>query len=274
MDFVSVDNGIRLAVSDTNRSGIKTVVFVHGWPLSKEIFEYQTNVLPRCGVRCVCVDLRGYGDSDRPWNGYSYDRMADDLHKVITAMNLRHVTLFGFSMGGAVCARYLARHGAGGRVGRLVLCGAACPRFVQGQDYPYGKTVAEVNELIRSCCSDRPQTVADFGKGCFASKPSGEFLDWVTSLCLKAAGHGTIKGLEALRDEDTSADLRKITVPTAIFHGVHDRVCPFVFSTLMNQNIANSFVVPFEESGHALFWDEKDKCNASLLEFMGVDTAV
>lgn len=274
MEMINVDTGVRLAVTDINPKGCKTVVFLHGWPLAKEIFEYQTEVLPRCGVRCVCVDMRGYGDSDKPWGGYSYDRMADDLHKVITTMNLKCVTLFGFSMGGAVCVRYLARHGAGPRVNRLVLCGAACPRFVQGPGYPYGKTVAEVNELISSCCHDRPDTVADFGKTCFASGPSREFLGWITSLCDKASGYGTIKGLEALRDEDLSKDLCKITVPTAIFHGVHDRVCPYVFSSYMNQGIADSYIVPFEQSGHALFYDEKEKCNASLLEFMKVDTGL
>lgn len=274
MDMVCVDTGVRLAVTDINPKGGKTVVFLHGWPLAKEIFEYQTDVLPRYGVRCVCIDLRGFGDSDKPWSGYSYNRMADDLHKILTSMNLRCVTLFGFSMGGAICARYLARHGAGGRVSRLVLCGAACPRFTRAPDFPYGKTLEEVDELIASCYQDRPKAVADFGKTCFASCPSEEFLGWVSSLCLKAAGYGTVKALESLRDEDLRQDLYKITVPTAIFHGVHDRVCPFVLSTLMNQSIADSFVVPFEQSGHALFYDEKEKCNTCLLEFIGADTGL
>lgn len=269
MNFIPVDTNVRLCVTDVNPKCDKTVVFVHGWPLSREIFEYQLNVLPRHGVRCVSIDLRGFGDSDKPWYGYGYDRMAEDLHKVLTAMDLKRVTLFGFSMGGAVCARYAARHGSA-RVSRLVLCGAACPSFIQRPGYPFGKSCEEVDNLIAACGNNRPKSVSDFGKTCFSSKPGDEFMGWVGSLCLKASGYATAKSLEALRDEVLFDDLCRISVPTAIFHGLHDKVCPFVFASIMHESIRNSFVVPFEKSGHALFYDEKEKCNVKLLEFIGV----
>jgi pimeloyl-ACP methyl ester carboxylesterase len=41
--------------------------------------------------------FRGFGDSDKPWEGYNYDTMADDL-KVLDTLNLQNVVLVGFSM--------------------------------------------------------------------------------------------------------------------------------------------------------------------------------
>ncbi len=41
------------------------------------MFEYQFTELPKHGYRCIGIDLRGFGDSDKPWDGYNYDTMAD-----------------------------------------------------------------------------------------------------------------------------------------------------------------------------------------------------
>src|SRR3546814_1808199 len=62
------------------------------------------------GFRCIGIDMRGYGKSDRPWEGYNYDVFADDIHKVLEKLDLRDVTLIGHSMGGAICIRYVTRH--------------------------------------------------------------------------------------------------------------------------------------------------------------------
>lgn len=269
MGFIQIEPDLQLCVTDLNPKGDKTVVFLHGWPFTRDIFEYQLNVLPRHGIRCVSIDLRGFGDSGKPWGGYSYNRMADDIHKVLNLMNLRNVTLFGCSMGGAVCVRYLTRHGYA-RVGRLVLCGAACPSFVERPGYPYGKTVAEVEAMIAACCHDRPKAIAEFGKTCFHSKVSEEFSCWASSLCHKSCCHSMSKSLECLRDEDFRDEVFGIHVPTAIFHGLHDKVCPFIFASLLHESIRGSSVVPFEHSGHALFFDEREKCNTALLDFLGV----
>jgi non-heme chloroperoxidase len=75
------------------------------------MFEYQFTELPKHGYRCIGIDLRGFGDSDKPWNGYNYDTMADDVKVVLdTLNNIENATLVGFSMGGAISIRYMARH--------------------------------------------------------------------------------------------------------------------------------------------------------------------
>lgn len=65
--YVTVEPGVRLYVEDINPAGSKTIVFLHGWPLSHDQFEYQFNVLPGMGYRCIGIDWRGFGKSDRPY---------------------------------------------------------------------------------------------------------------------------------------------------------------------------------------------------------------
>ncbi len=68
--------------------------------------------------------------------------------------------------------------------------------------------------------------------------------------------------------ESLSPDLAKISVPTLILHGIHDKVIPFPLAQAQNKGIRNSKLVPFEFSGHALFYDEKDRFNRELTEFI------
>ncbi|MDF2686209.1 MAG: alpha/beta superfamily hydrolase [Clostridia bacterium] len=60
----------------------------------------------------------------------------------------------------------------------------------------------------------------------------------------------------------------KIKVPTLILHGIHDMVCPFPLAEAQKQGIKNSKIVPFENSGHGLFYEQRDKFNKELTEFI------
>lgn len=97
-------SGVNISVEDIGTG--KPIVFIHGWPVNHKMFEYQFTELPKHGYRCVGIDLRGFGDSDKPWDGYQYDTMADDVKAVLDTLNLQNVTLVGFSMGGAISSIY------------------------------------------------------------------------------------------------------------------------------------------------------------------------
>ena len=57
-------------------------------------------------------------------------------------------------------------------------------------------------------------------------------------------------------------------MPTLIIHGTHDKIVPFELGEVQNKMIPNSKLVPFELSGHATFYDEKDKFNEVLVNFI------
>jgi non-heme chloroperoxidase len=170
-------------------------------------------------------------------------------------------------MGGAVAVRYMARHG-GFRVSRRALLGAAAPSFPRREGQPYGMTREEVDALIARLYADRPEAVRDFGRMLFASPVTESFAAWFQNLSLETSGHGTIRSAVALRDSDLQSDLSKIRVPTGIFHGVLDRVCPFEFALELRRGIRGSELFRFEKSGHALFYDEREKFNEEFSSFL------
>lgn len=267
MPMIGVENGVRLFVQDINPSEKRTVLFIHGWPVDHRMFEYQLSYLPYFGFRCVAVDLRGFGQSDRPWTGYDYDRLSDDIRTVIDTMRLRNIQLVGFSMGGAIAIRYMARH-AGHEVSSLALVGAAAPSFTKRKDFPFGLPPQEVNQIIQQTQMDRPAMLEQFSQQFFARTISPPFKKWFQLLGLTASNHATIQCALSLRDEDLRYDLPEIYVPTGIFHGIKDRICPFNLAICMHQEIKYAHLIPFKNSGHGVFYDELPLFNQKLLKFL------
>jgi NAD(P)-dependent dehydrogenase (short-subunit alcohol dehydrogenase family)/pimeloyl-ACP methyl ester carboxylesterase len=105
-----VDGGIRrtvrsgrveLAVLEAGDSRRPTLVFIHGYPDTKELWD---EVLARLGRRyhLVAYDVRGAGESSRPRGAAAYDlaRLGDDLEAVIAAVSPhRRVHLVGHDWG-------------------------------------------------------------------------------------------------------------------------------------------------------------------------------
>lgn len=266
--YIYVEKGVKVYIEDINPTGRETVFFVHGWPGNHNLFEYQFDLLPKMGYRCIGMDYRGFGQSDRPWTGYDYDRLSDDIRCVVNEMQLRNFTLLGHSTGGAICVRYMARHNEYG-VSKLVLCAAAAPSLIQRPYFPYGLKREDVLNIIQGVYKDRPLTLQDFGNIIFYNPVSPAISDWIFQLGLQAAGWSTAAIANTwLDEEELFGDLKKIHVPTLILHGINDQVCLFPLAIAQNEFIRNSKLVPFEYCGHFLFYDQLEKFNKELIEFL------
>lgn len=265
--YICVKDDVNIYVEDLNPECKETIVFLHGWPGSHKLFEYQFNVLPELGYRCIGIDTRGFGNSDKPFYGYDYNALADDVKGVVEALGLKDFTLVGHSTGGAIAVRYMARHKGYG-VRKLVLIAAAAPSLIKRPDFPYGLDREVVLDIIENTYKDRPQMLSNFGDMFFFQHTSYPFMNWFFQLGLQAAGWATAKIAKTWIDEELFADLEAICVPTLITHGIHDMVVPFELGKIQNKMIRNSKLIPFEYSGHGLFYDQKDEFNDVLLRFI------
>ncbi len=265
--YVKVEPTVKIYVEDINPDAYKTILFIHGWPANHNLFEYQFNKLPKMGYRCIGIDIRGFGNSDKPWSGYNYDRLADDIRCIVEALKLKDFTLAGHSVGGAISIRYMARHNGYG-VSKLALFAAAAPSFIKRPDFPYGQDKEAMDKIIQDTYNDRPKMLEGFGDMFFFQYITAPFSDWFFQMGLQAAGWSTAKVAISLRDETLFSDLKEIHVPTVIFHGIHDKVCFFQLAIAQEKEIKNSKLIPFENSGHGLFWEEKEKFNEELVKFI------
>lgn len=266
-EYIEVEKNVKLHVTDLGTG--ETVVLIHGWPLSDAMYEYQYQELVQKGYRVIGITLRGFGKSDKPYGTYNYDVFADDIKVVLDKLGVENVTLGGFSMGGAISIHYVAKYKAA-HVKKLALFGAAAPVWTKREDYPFGFTKDDVNGLIQLSMTNRPQLLENFGKIFAASETAlfAGFGNWLGGINLEASPYATTQCLIALRDTDLRSELSQITIPTAIFHGVQDKICEFALAEQMQKGIRGSYIVRFENSGHGLFLEELEKFNGELISFL------
>ncbi|WP_035054221.1 alpha/beta fold hydrolase [Carnobacterium pleistocenium] len=258
-------NNASIAVEDLGEG--QPIVFLHGWPFDHQMFDYQYDYfLPR-GYRVIGIDFRGFGDSDLVIEEYGYDTFADDVKVVLEELQIEEAILVGFSMGGAVATRFFARHKGFG-IKKLILVSAAVPQFAKRPAYSRGIKKSEITSIVEEIQLNRPKMIQDFIKKMFNEKTFVSYKNWLTSLALRASSYGMILSALAMRDENVQADLAQITVPTLICHGEKDVICSYEVVEEMTQLIPKNIVTPFRKSGHAIFHDETDKLNRTMLMFI------
>jgi non-heme chloroperoxidase len=252
----------------------RPVVLIHGWPLSGRSWEQQVPTLVDAGYRVVAYDRRGFGKSSQPWGGYDYDTFAADLDALLAHLDLREVTLVGFSMGGGEVARYIGRYGTA-RVAQAVLAAAVPPYLHRSDENPDGAlddaTIAAFEDGVRA---DRIAFVDGFVTNFFAV---GDKVDLVSEplrvynrdVAAFASPKGTLDCIGAFGRTDFRPDLAAFTVPTLVIHGDSDAIVPFEASgKRSHEMISGSELVLVDAAPHGLNVTHADQFNRSLLDFL------
>jgi pimeloyl-ACP methyl ester carboxylesterase len=189
---------------------------------------------------------------------------------ILDKLKIEDATIGGFSMGGATVIHYVAKYNAA-HISKLVLFGAAAPIWTKRSDFNYGIwTKEDVTGLITLNNTNRPQLFENFGKIFPANETSVSpgHAAWLGTIQSQASPYAMGEALKSLRDSDLREDLKKIKIPTLILHGKLDHICSYDLAEQMHAGIANSVLVPFDKSGHALFIEELEKFNTELINFV------
>ncbi|PZP26952.1 MAG: alpha/beta hydrolase [Roseateles depolymerans] len=271
---VTTRDGVQLYYKDWGPKTGPVVVFSHGWPLSSDSWEAQMLFLADKGYRVVAHDRRGHGRSSQPWSGNDMDHYADDLAAVIEALDLKGVTLVGFSTGGGEVARYIGRHGSA-RVKKAVLVSAVPPLMLQTPDNPGGLPLGVFDGLRKASLADRSQLYLDIASGPFfgfnrpGAKPSTGAVQSFWRQGMVAGHKNTYDSIAAFSATDFRADLKKFDMPTLVIHGDDDQIVPIDASARASAALVKGAkLIVYPGAPHGITDTHKDRLNQDLLEFI------
>lgn len=261
-----------LHVDDIGGTG-RPVLLMHPWPLSGLAWSAQVPVLRAAGYRVITYDRRGFGRSDKPLTGYSYETLTQDLHTLIDSLDLRELTLVGSSMGGGEIARYLSTYGTD-RVRSVVFASSVTPYLLQTTANPDGPlTMKDAARATAAFVKDQDafydQQMTEFFTANGQLRVSAATRAEALTLCGQASKEASLACMAAWANTDFRDDLARVTVPTLIIHGDGDESVPLHGSARRtHEAISGSELRVIADGPHGCQISHPEEFNAALLEFL------
>lgn len=273
-DFVTTKDGVSIYFKDWGPKTGPVVTLSHGWPLSSDSWENQAFFLANNGFRVIAHDRRGHGRSSQTWDGNDMDHYADDLAAVIEALDLRNISMFGFSTGGGEVARYVGRHGTG-RIAKLGLISAVPPIMVKTPDNLGGIPIEVFDGFRAGMVANRAKLFRDIPAGPFygfnrpgATPDEGMIQFWYLQ-GMQGGFKNTYDSIKAFSETDFRQDLKRFDKPTLIVHGQEDQVVPIAVGGKASKALLpNAILKIYEGAPHGLTDTHKDRLNQDLLAFL------
>ena len=243
----------------------EVVIFLHGAGTGASGYSNFKGNYPafaQAGYRCIVPDLLGYGLSSKPdIEQYDLDFFIAGVKGLVNALGLKHITLLGNSLGGAVALGYALAHPQD--VKRLILM---APGGVEDLDtylampgianmfkvYQSGKTGAAAMRDVMTMQLFDPTLLTD---------------DIINERA-PIAETQTQAARSILKVPNMTERLHELRCPVFGFWGVNDQFNPVSGTTKLVDNCPQARIIVLNQCGHWVQVEHREMFNRACIDFL------
>ena len=256
-------NNITVTYNDEGPENAPVIIFIHGFPFSKEMWNKQIDEL-KGKFRVIAYDVRGHGNSWSGTDDFSIELFVKDLLSLMDTLEIEKTALCGLSMGGYIALNAIENHPH--RFDSLILCDTSC-----SADSPEAKE--KRMKAIEGIWENGIEKFADDSiKNFFASESfikKKDVIAGVREIMIGTTEKSVIRTLLALSNrKETCTTLWKIKVPVLILVGEEDKITPPEAAQFMHEEINGSVMSVIENAGHLSNLENPDQFNQQLKRFL------
>lgn len=260
---IVISNGININYEEYG-SG-EPLVLIMGLGAPGAAWELHVNEYKR-HFRCIVLDNRGAGASDKPAGAYTTELMASDTVNVMDALGIDRFHVNGISMGGAIAQQIAIAHPARIKSAVITASWAFCGYYM--------KKVFEMMKITRTDLSRD-----DFPKAFFLWLYSAKFCEADPQAIEEGMRDNATdpspmpqpafdSQTEACMSHDTRGKLDKIVAPVLLTAGSKDIFTPIECSQYLHEHIKGATLDVFEGYAHTHHWEDLERYNRVTTAFM------
>jgi non-heme chloroperoxidase len=261
---VKTPDGLTIAAQDWGNPNGPEIVFIHGFSQSHLSWIKQVTSDLAKDFHMVTYDLRGHGNSDKPFEPERYKdskAWADELQAVMDATGVKRPVLAGWSYGGRIMADYLKVHGTAKLAGlNYVDAGQkADPAFA-------GPNLKNLPLMTSDDLAVNIAATRAFLRDCFAKQPTQE--EYETMLSFNMMVPPKVRLGLANRPLDIDDILRNLKLPVLVTHGSEDKNSNLIAAEYTAKMVPGAKLSVYQGIGHSPFFEDPARFNAELAAFV------
>lgn len=261
----------RIRINDINVSYIEneatnhkiTVVFIHGFPFNKSMWEPQFIDVPK-DIKAIAYDVRGHGGSTSGHGLFNMEVFVDDLIDFIEKLNLKNVVLCGCSMGGYIALRAYEKDPKM----FIALILSDTHSFADNNDQKLQRFATIQSVLTHG----RRVFSLGFVKKVFSEhtlKHNSKVVDLIKKAVRRNRERDICATLLALASRtDTTASLKSIKVPVLVFRGEEDQLVSRENINPLLKEILDVRLVEIPDCGHLPNLENASRFNGEMKNFL------
>jgi non-heme chloroperoxidase len=261
---VKTPDGLAIAAQDWGNPAGPEILFIHGFAQSHLSWSRQVESDLAKDFHMVTYDLRGHGNSDKPFEPERYKdgkAWGDEVQAVIDAAGLKRPVLVGWSYGGRVISDYLKTHGPAKLAGL---------NYVDAVSKTDPSFFGEGPKLQPPMASDDLATniaaTRAFLHACFAKQPTQD--EFETMLGFNMMVPPKVRAALGGRTLDIDDLMKELKLPVLVTQGSADRLVLVAAAKHTASIIPGAKLSVYDGVGHAPFWEDTPRFNAELAAFV------
>jgi pimeloyl-ACP methyl ester carboxylesterase len=216
--------------------------------------------------RCVLLDNRGVGQTDKPETPYTTAQLAADVVGLLDVLEIEAAHIAGWSMGGAIAQHVAAKH-----PNRVLTASLHCtwPRTDNFLRWQLERRAIVLREIGREELN-RNVLLSTFTPGYFERNFEKvlEMLDGMANSPHPQPDYAYLNQLSACVTHDALDELDRIDVPILITVGAEDPLIAPRFSYQLKERIPQAELVVMDSAAHGHSLEDTDRFNAICAEFL------
>ncbi len=256
-----------VTLSYTDEGAGRPVVLIHGYTAPASSWALTLDALLDAGYRAIAFDRRAHGESETPAHGQRMARHGRDLGELLAHLDLDAAVVVGASMGGNTIWAYVDQFGPA-RLSAAVIVDQT-PKMLNDDGWRYGFYGYEAHNEGTLFAEGVP----DSGRGRTVDRSGAAVLRLVERLggppaFRDPAAAETLPLLADHARQDWRDVVRRFPLPLLMLAGRESQIWPCEHAEAAVAGSARGRALVIEDAGHAISFDQPDRFNEVLLEFL------